>query len=919
MLRYGFAMFFYWMVMLPALGQDSYITKDNASCLYGLLDEEGNWKVSPRYESMEEVWNGYIVVEAGLFGVIDRNGRELIPAVHFRLDALTGKYYQLQSERGRCGVIDTNSQVILPLEYDQISMVAQSQRAMRLHQDGKYGLFIPGKTLLSPQYEGIINIWGQLVEISTASAEGIYHRGLIHYNGDTIVPPTANANFGVDHNDLIAVEWPETQLEGMVDTTGKIIVPYKYERIQALYYNRPGPYILPQKGKVFLIDVNGKRIGKQKFNRVYSTYAGITAIAKKGKQFGLINSVGAWVCPPQFDAITPFKRGSPDRYIYRSAKQGGYWGIIDADGSWRTLPRFDAIVWRNEYRRELAFGMRNDTVFVINPVQQKVINPKVGYEWKKHFSFARSTANFGDRMKGIVSDEGTLGLPPSAQDIQRSDKGYFMVKEPGSEKQGLLSPTLKWSIPSEKFTAFGLPVHPEIDSYAEIYFPSASWVRGSNQKAGIWDLNGGLLVDTLFGGVLNYPAFFDSLFQPCYWVGGFQENTWGVWSPENGLIIDTAFAQPSDWLLLPSGDEASINTTDGFSGLIASKGDTLVPFIYEYLDWWTDEENLDEYESPYLLAKNSQGTGLLNVRGKEVIPLQFENLIAIQHQLVLGKTSDSLHLFFLDQPNQNKAYPLPLYQAMQADLLPTFVDNDFKLLSIAEGQLDEEKSISWPKSWPDWRKRPINHYLLQQWIEAIAETASSTESILHSDRLSEWRDWEAQVYFVNREVDENLRISWMYDHNYYYSEEYRSAQIQSFTATTVSFFNYKETTWRRYHDVSETYETFTFEQNNMRQVQLSELFMEGFVSQFSRWCVENLGRLNDTLHSEERYEIDCSQPDALIESASVEWYLSEKGIWFSIVDSRQSGDTWYPNVEILLPWKQVAQWIDPQSPIAGYR
>ncbi|WP_288005091.1 WG repeat-containing protein [Thermonema sp.] len=123
-------------------------------------------------------------------GVIDRYGQERLP---FRYEAayMLDNYLIKVHVKRRVGLVDTSGQVVLPIEYEGIGDLIEG--TIPLMKRGRFGVFVPGQVLIEPQFEALLH------------PEGRYWRARLQGN------------------------W------GLIDAEGKKLLPFRYERIEAVH------------------------------------------------------------------------------------------------------------------------------------------------------------------------------------------------------------------------------------------------------------------------------------------------------------------------------------------------------------------------------------------------------------------------------------------------------------------------------------------------------------------------------------------------------------------------------------------------------------------------------------------------------------------------------------------------------------
>lgn len=130
---------------------------------------------------------------------------------------------------------------------------------------------------------------------------------------------------------------------GFIDTTGKFVVPAKFDKIIDLtdYYHDYGTSYFPeglaiviQNGKWGFIDKEGKMVIPARFDYADSFSNGIAMVRLNDKD-GIIDKTGKFIIPAVYDRIGQFSEG------LAPMAQDGKWGFIDKNGKIIIAPQFD--------------------------------------------------------------------------------------------------------------------------------------------------------------------------------------------------------------------------------------------------------------------------------------------------------------------------------------------------------------------------------------------------------------------------------------------------------------------------------------------------------------------------------------------------------------------------------------------------
>jgi hypothetical protein len=91
--------------------------------LYGLDDKMGNEIVKPIYREIDLGLNNqqYLVANNSGAGIIDENGKIIIPTEYRSINYFNDNYYIIEKEHNY-GLFDTNGKVVIPIEYKEIQI-----------------------------------------------------------------------------------------------------------------------------------------------------------------------------------------------------------------------------------------------------------------------------------------------------------------------------------------------------------------------------------------------------------------------------------------------------------------------------------------------------------------------------------------------------------------------------------------------------------------------------------------------------------------------------------------------------------------------------------------------------------------------------------------------------------------------------
>ncbi|MFD0674865.1 WG repeat-containing protein [Cohnella sp. GCM10027633] len=395
---------------------------------YGLFDLAGNSLGEARFQSIGEFKEGLAQVSVPhgsddyRFGFIDLTGKLVIPTVYEGVFAKFESGLAIVGKSGKWGVIDKKGKIVIPFQYDKMSSSFVSGYAA-VAKKGKWGVVdTKGKLVIPLKYDevevgpqaiieyGIMRkpiVKGSLQKRQIVDRNGNYHDadwGAIDLRTRKAIVPPQYQNVEVQADGLIIVK--KADKYGIVDRTGKPVVPAKYVRISD--YHDPARkriYVVRTKdqlgiynpatkqgvirlygyesaefydykaelesmypdvvrvhttsNKWGLLDLTGKEIVKPAYDDIADFSEGLAAVKLNGK-YGFIDAKGKLVIKPQYESVGTFREGLV------SVKKSGKYGFVDKRGAEIVPPQFDRV---HEFSDGLAaVNEKGKWGFISNPL-----------------------------------------------------------------------------------------------------------------------------------------------------------------------------------------------------------------------------------------------------------------------------------------------------------------------------------------------------------------------------------------------------------------------------------------------------------------------------------------------------------------------------------------------------------------------
>ena len=378
----------------------------------------------------------------GLFGFKREDGTVIVEPTYKYVDQFHGNWCLVFHDYGRCGLIDRNGNVVVPVEYEEVNYPTDGM--IRVRKNGLYGfLDTTGKVMVDCQYRtasgyseglavviidfdsdnmgyGYIDKSGNMAIAATHEyaypfSEGYaivkdYDRfGMIDHSGrEVLTCKYAELTYMVDGH-FFAVD-PITEKAALFNNKFKQITGFDYDKVTAY---QGGYYTVERGGRVTFLDLKGKeRCGF--YDEVSGFFDGYSMVVRDGK-YGIINERGKVILPIEYDnsgyrsmeyifsenvamVEKNGKYGFIDKrgkivvpIIYESAQhcteglipvqKQGLWGFVDKNGEVVCDFEFDAASYFEWGRAEVVY---QGEVFKINPDGQCVKNCA---NYPKHIKF----------------------------------------------------------------------------------------------------------------------------------------------------------------------------------------------------------------------------------------------------------------------------------------------------------------------------------------------------------------------------------------------------------------------------------------------------------------------------------------------------------------------------------------------------
>ena len=280
------------MIVIPQKDKDVFI------CTYDINEETGTYKTKAINEKNEDILTGYDQIEAidnveknnnvwyeenvlkinkkGKYGLIDLNGKELLPAEYDEITALDGMENSIVVKKDdKVGLVNDNGSIIIEAKYKEIKPLGETYKEgyITIDEQGKYGVISATKReILENKYDEISSIY--LKEYYLVKENDT--KKIVNSNGETIIEKGFDDVKSATTNGII---FTKNNLYGEMNINGEITLEAKYQDLKEA---KEGSYIAKQNDKYGVID----NVGNE---QIPFEYEGIT-YNEKAKLFFAENS-----------------------------------------------------------------------------------------------------------------------------------------------------------------------------------------------------------------------------------------------------------------------------------------------------------------------------------------------------------------------------------------------------------------------------------------------------------------------------------------------------------------------------------------------------------------------------------------------------------------------------------------------------
>jgi len=309
--------------------------KDGASRYYD-LDGKEVWSGYAYVSEPDRNGNRYVQVQNRKTGLVDRNGREILPAIFGYVTPFDNEGHYVVHYKGQAIVIGLDMKPIIQKTFFYVSTMAPNGLAVAKTDLRNYGAIdSSGNWVIAP---------GAFEEIHDFDKEGLAAAksggkwGFIDRTGQWVVKPISDDLIWLHpFNRLGTTPVKIGSKWGFIDRSGKVVVKPVFDQI-GFWNEADGTYVAQINGNKGLIDGKGRFVLEPIYTNFTAFHEEGLAAAWQGTKSFVINRKGQSVFGEKFEQTGGFFGGG-----WAAARSGGKWGAIDTRGNWIIRPAYQCV------------------------------------------------------------------------------------------------------------------------------------------------------------------------------------------------------------------------------------------------------------------------------------------------------------------------------------------------------------------------------------------------------------------------------------------------------------------------------------------------------------------------------------------------------------------------------------------------
>ncbi|MBP6688102.1 MAG: WG repeat-containing protein [Lacibacter sp.] len=286
---------------------------------WGFVDTSGKLVIPLQFENPSQFKQGFATVKKeGKMGIINKTGKVLVDFLYDYIGDYNDGLFSARDFKSKYGFIDSANNVLIPFDYDEVNISWFSGGLAIMKRGNKYGAVDKtNKAVIPFEYDELgINDGFEPGYVVGKKANKIV---LVDKTGQLINLPGIDVYEKIQpvKNNLLLVKEKASGSEGIIDLTGKVIIPIQYKSVTDFYKgyaiveSDSGRYLLDEKGKtyfeqtpfldlnilsnnlfygntavndvMYLFDINGKQVVEEGFGSIIPMAENMLLVNRDGK------------------------------------------------------------------------------------------------------------------------------------------------------------------------------------------------------------------------------------------------------------------------------------------------------------------------------------------------------------------------------------------------------------------------------------------------------------------------------------------------------------------------------------------------------------------------------------------------------------------------------------------------------------
>ncbi|MCS6824773.1 MAG: WG repeat-containing protein [Cytophagaceae bacterium] len=298
---------------------------------WGLFGSNGKIYINPEFDTIKiKNEDALEVVKNNKYGLYSMKGKKFLPAQYDEIGSFSGGFYKIK-QNNKYGYCNRYGKIYIPIQFDDANDF--SKEAAVVCMGKKYGIInSTGKYLLKPDYEYIYSSpqatfyavreknyyylyssqykkmnnlpFDTIYAGDTSIAVRVSYEKKIRYYNIMTNQFTLPGSFdnGMAFSDGVALVSLNNKA-GLIDLSGRWILPAEYEAIQTEYFQSKKVYRIVQNNKQGFADANGKIIIQPEYDLIATALPNYLKAKKQGK-YGILRTNGNIQAEFVFDKIS---------------------------------------------------------------------------------------------------------------------------------------------------------------------------------------------------------------------------------------------------------------------------------------------------------------------------------------------------------------------------------------------------------------------------------------------------------------------------------------------------------------------------------------------------------------------------------------------------------------------------------------